>query len=125
MGSPLTPGTKLDHYEILTPLGMGLMGEVYLAQDTKLNRHIALKILPAEVCQDNQRAARFLREAQAASALNHPNICTIYEINDEGDVPFIAMEYVIGETLFEKIKGHTLDLTTTIDIALQIADALV
>ncbi len=100
------------------------MGEVYLAEDTKLHRRVALKILPAEFCQDSQRAARFLREAQAASGLNHPNICTIHEINDENEVPFIAMEYVEGETLFERIKDEGLDLAETLDIALQIADAL-
>jgi serine/threonine protein kinase/Tfp pilus assembly protein PilF len=100
------------------------MGEVFLAQDTKLNRRLALKILPAELGHDRQRIARLLREAQAASALSHPNICIIYEINDETGIPFIAMEYVEGETLAEKIKSHKFDLTETLDIALQIADAL-
>ena len=100
------------------------MGEVHLAEDTKLHRRIALKLLPTEFCQDRQRAARFLREAQAASALNHPNICTIYEINDDCNPPFIAMEYVEGETLDAKIKGHSFDLTETLDLALQISDAL-
>ena len=120
----LTTGTKLGRYEIRSKLGEGGMGEVYLAEDTKLHRAVALKILPAEFCQDSQRVARFLREAQAASALNHPNICTIHEINDDNDVPFIAMEYVEGETLYERIKDEGLDLAETLDIALQIADAL-
>jgi serine/threonine protein kinase/Tfp pilus assembly protein PilF len=117
-------GAKLGRYEIRSKIGEGGMGEVYLAEDTKLHRRVALKILPAEFSQDSQRTARFLREAQAASGLNHPNICTIHEINDENDVPFIAMEYVEGETLFEKIKDEGLDLAETLDIALQIADAL-
>src|SRR2546425_6096753 len=92
----LGAGTKLGRYEIRSKIGEGGMGDVYLAEDTKLHRRVALKILPAEFCEDSQHAARFLREAQAASALNHPNICTIHEINDEG-VPFIAMEYVAGD----------------------------
>jgi serine/threonine protein kinase/Flp pilus assembly protein TadD len=120
----LTAGTRLGRYEIRSQLGAGGMGEVYLAEDTKLHRRVALKILTAEFRQDSQRAARFLREAQAASALNHPNICTIHEINDDNDVPFIAMEYVEGETLLQSIKDEGLDLAETLEIALQIADAL-
>lgn len=100
------------------------MGEVYLAEDLKLHRRVALKILAAALCEDRHLTARFLREAQAASALNHPNICTIHEINDEGDFPFIAMEYVEGETLAVRIKQGGLDLAQTLDIVLQIADAL-
>ncbi|HEX8890505.1 MAG TPA: protein kinase [Pyrinomonadaceae bacterium] len=122
---PLSPGTHLGRYEIHSQLGAGGMGEVYLATDSKLHRRAALKILPAEFCQDHQRAARFLREAQAASALNHPNICTIYEINDDvNDTPFIAMEYVEGETLSEKIREGKFNLAETLSLALQIADAL-
>src|SRR5205823_3703000 len=120
----LSIGTKLGRYEIRAKIGAGGMGEVYLAQDTKLDRKVALKILPPEFCQDSERVARFLREAQAASALNHPNICTIHEINDDNDLPFIAMEYVEGEMLAEKIKDDRFDLAQTLDIALQIADAL-
>src|SRR3989440_3011995 len=119
----LRVGTKLGRYEIRSQIGEGGMGEVYLAEDTKLHRRVALKILPAAFSEDSQHAARFLREAQAASALNHPNICTIHEINDDG-VLFIAMEYVEGETLYERIKDDGLDLAETLDIALQIADAL-
>src|SRR6266436_2508387 len=104
----IAAGTHLGRYEIRSKLGAGGMGEVYLAKDTKLHRRVALKILPAEFVQDSQRAARFLREAQAASALNPPNICTIHEINDDNDVPFIAMEYVEGNTLYEKIKDEGL-----------------
>ena len=120
----LASGTQLGRYKIRSTIGAGGMGEVYLAEDVKLNRLIALKILPAEFCQDHQRVGRFLREAQAASALNHPNICTIHEINDDHDVPFIAMEYVEGETLAQKIKEDRLDLAQILNIALQIADAL-
>src|SRR2546429_6619467 len=116
----LGAGTKLGRYEIRSQIGVGGMGEVYLAEDTKLHRRVALKILPAEFSEDNQHAARFLREAHAESALNHPNICTIHEISDEG-VLFIAMEYVEGDTLPERIKGDGLDLAEPFDIALQIA----
>ena len=123
MNSRLAPGTKLGRYEIRSKIGEGGMGEVYLAEDTKLHRRVALKILSAEFSEDSQHAARFLREAQAASALNHPNICTIHEINDDG-VLYIAMEYVEGETLSERIKDDGLDLAETLDIAMQIADAL-
>ncbi|PYS59451.1 MAG: hypothetical protein DMF74_21300 [Acidobacteria bacterium] len=123
MNSRLAPGTKLGRYEIRSHIGAGGMGEVYLAEDTQLHRRVALKILPAEFSEDSQHAARFLREAQAASALNHPNICTIHEINDDG-VLYIAMEYVEGETLSERIKDDGLDLAETLDIAMQIADAL-
>ncbi|MGH9971798.1 MAG: protein kinase domain-containing protein [Pyrinomonadaceae bacterium] len=120
----LPPGTRVGRYEIRAQLGAGGMGEVYLAEDPKLLRQIALKILPTEFCQDSQRTARFLREAQAASALNHPNICTIYEINDDDDPPCIAMEYVEGETLAEKIKDGNFDLAETLGIALQVTGAL-
>lgn len=120
----IAAGTHLGRYEIRAQIGAGGMGEVYLAEDSKLLRQIALKILPEEFCEDSRRTARFLREAQAASALNHPNICTIYEINDDDDPPFIAMEYVEGETLAEKIKDGSFDLAEILDIALQVADAL-
>jgi TolB-like protein/Tfp pilus assembly protein PilF len=120
----LAPETKLGRYEIRSKLGAGGMGEVYLAQDTKLERTVALKILPADVAADRQRMQRFIQEAKAASGLNHPNICTIYEINDEHDVLFIAMEYIEGETISEKIEVGGFDLTETLELALQIADAL-
>ncbi|PYS75032.1 MAG: protein kinase, partial [Acidobacteria bacterium] len=120
----ITAGTRLGRYEIRSKIGEGGMGEVYLAQDTKLDRKVALKILPAEFREDSERVARFLREAQAASGLNHPNICTIHEINDESDLTFIAMEYIDGKMLAEKIKGDRFDLAQTLDIALQITDAL-
>ena len=120
----LAYGRQLSHYKIISQLGAGGMGEVYLAEDSKLNRRVALKILPAGFCRDNRRLQRFVREARAASALNHPNICTIYQINEDCSPPFIAMEYIEGETLAEKIKSKAFDLSGTLDIALQIADAL-
>lgn len=120
----ITAGTKLGRYQILAQLGAGGMGELYLAEDSKLLRQIALKVLSKEFCQDSLRIARFRREAQAASALNHPNICTIYEIHDDYDPPFIAMEYVEGGTLEEKIKDGSFDLEEIFEIALQVADAL-
>ena len=93
----------LKHYRIIAPLGAGGMGEVYLAQDTKLDRKVALKVLPAGVATNPDRMERFIREAKAAAALNHPNIAHIYEIGDSEGTPFIAMEYVDGVTLREKI----------------------
>ncbi len=114
---------SLSHYKIIKLLGEGGMGEVYLAEDTRLHRQAALKILPDYSSGNHQHIERFLREAQTASALNHPHICTIYEINDDGDTPFIAMEYVVGETLDKKIKTQ-LEPNQILDIALQVADAL-
>ena len=117
-------GRLLRHYRVICLLGDGGMGQVYLAEDARLGRKVALKLLPPQFTADAERVRRFTREARAASALNHPNICTIYEIDDEHSPPFIAMEYVEGETLSETIKGGRLDLTETLPLALQIADAL-
>ncbi len=97
-------GTKLGHYEILSALGAGGMGEVYLAEDTKLDRRVALKILPETLAQDNERMRRFVREAKSTSALNHPNIITIYEIGESDNKHFIASEYIEGETLHSRLK---------------------
>ncbi|TDI36828.1 MAG: serine/threonine protein kinase, partial [Acidobacteria bacterium] len=96
---PLTSGTKLRQYEIVQPIGAGAMGEVYLARDQKLGRQVAIKILPPEMAADAERLRRFEQEARAASALNHPNIVTIYEIGEHEGTPYIAMEYVEGDTL--------------------------
>jgi predicted ATPase len=120
----LTAGSKLSRYEIRRQLGSGGMGDVYLAEDPKLLRQIALKVLPAEFSQDSRQSERFLREAQAASTLNHPNICTIYEINDDHKPPFIVMEYVEGETIAEKLKSGRLEVADVLKIALQVAGAL-
>jgi len=114
-------GQKLTHYEILQKIGAGGMGEVYLARDTKLNRNVALKVYLSADRKSNQR---LLREAQAAANLNHPNICPIHEISATEEFSFIVMQYVEGETLAAKIKSGNLDLKTSVNIAIQIADAL-
>src|SRR6478736_423898 len=100
----LSPGTKLGRYEIRSQLGAGGMGEVYLAEDSRLDRKVALKILPDEVASDPERMKRFVQEAKAASGLNHPNIITIYEIDQTGSTPFIAAEFIEGLTLRERMK---------------------
>src|SRR3989441_8586125 len=99
----LAAGTKLGRYEIRSKIGAGGMGEVYLAEDTRLHRKVALKVLPAEVASNQDRMRRFNQEATAAAALNHPNIAHIYEIGDSQGTHFIAMEFIDGETLREKI----------------------
>src|SRR5215475_3835312 len=102
----LTANATISHYRILSRIGAGGMGEVYLAQDTKLGRNVALKILPAEVAANPERIRRFVQEAKAAAALNHPNIAHIYEIGDAGGVNFIAMEFIDGQTLRQYIHGE-------------------
>src|SRR5436189_3791085 len=97
-------GTKLGRYEIRSKLGEGGMGEVYLAQDIKLDRKVALKILPSELAANRDRMRRFVQEAKAASALNHPNIITIYEIDESGATHFIATEFIEGETLRDRLR---------------------
>src|SRR5262245_33601180 len=122
MGLP--PGSRLGSYEILSLLGAGGMGEVYRARDTRLGREVAIKILPADRLADESRRLRFVREAQAASALNHPHIVTIYEIESHGPIDFIVMEYVRGASLDATIPRQGLRLGELLRIAIPVADAL-
>jgi len=117
-------GQKLGNYKILSLLGVGGMGEVYLAEDTKLDRKVALKLLPAEVTQDTGRLRRFVQEARAASALNHPNIITIHEVGEVDGMRFIVTEFIDGQTLRRRMAGGRLKAPAALDIATQIASAL-
>lgn len=117
-------GEKLSQYTIISAIGSGGMGRVYLAEDTKLGRRIALKFLAPEFASNREHLDRFIREARASSALNHPNICTIHEINDEADPPYIAMEFVEGETVAEMIRRRRRNVQQAVEIAIQTAEAL-
>src|SRR5438876_6403884 len=124
MNETLPVNSNISHYRILSKLGAGGMGEVYLAQDTQLGRHVAIKLLPPETVSDEHARKRLVREACAVAPLDHPNICSVYEVGEADGRSFIAMQYVEGETLDLRLKRKPLALKESITLASQIADAL-
>src|SRR5205814_492855 len=124
MAELLSSGTKLGRYEIRSKIGEGGMGEVYLAEDTRLHRKVALKTLPGELNADQDQISRFEQEATAAAALNHPNIAHVYEISEQDHVNFIAMEFIDGQTLRERMRAAPMKFSEVLDVSAQIAGAL-
>src|SRR5581483_2119859 len=120
----LPPGTLIGHYEVISAIGAGGMGEVYLTEDTRLRRKVALKVLLPELTKNEDRVRRFQQEARAASALNHPNIITIYEVGQADDLHYIATEFITGLTLRKYIAQDRISFNDVLEIGLQIANAL-
>src|ERR1700687_3209565 len=120
----LTSGTKLGPYEIQSPLGAGGMGEVYRARDSRLDREVAIKVLPTHLSQNPDLRARFEREAKAISGLQHPNICVLYDVGRQEDVDFLVMEYLEGETLATRLARKPLTPEEILRIEIEVADAL-
>src|ERR1700687_588430 len=121
---PLAVGTRLGPYEILAPIGAGGMGEGYRAKDTRLDRTVAIKVLPEHLSSKPQLRERFEREARAVSSLNHPHICTLHDVGQQDGVDFLVMEYLEGETLAHRLKKGALPLDQTLRFAIEIASAL-
>lgn len=124
MSEPLGINSTISHYHILSRIGAGGMGEVYLTEDTKLGRQVALKVLPPDLTDNPESLLRFEREARAASALTHPNILTIYEIGEADGAHFIATEFIEGESLRQRIRRGPMELPEVLDVGIQIASAL-
>ena len=121
---PLQPGTTLGPYEILSPIGAGGMGEVYKATDTRLDRTVAIKVLPEHVAADPDLKQRFEREAKTISSLNHPHICTLHDVGEHEGTAFLVMEHLEGDTLAQRLEKGALPLDQALKIAIEIADAL-
>src|SRR5215471_8585213 len=121
---PVTPGTRLGPYEIVGPLGSGGMGEVYRARDSRLDRSVAVKILPEHLAADPAFKMRFEREARAVSALSHPHICILHDIGEQGGIHFLVMEHLEGETLAARLSRGPIPLEETLRIAIQVCEAL-
>ncbi len=117
-------GQTLSHYKIIQKLGQGGQGEVYLAEDSRLDRKVALKILPQHLSERADLRERFEREARAVSSLNHPHICTLYDIGEQDDIHYLVMEHLEGETLAARLEKGALPLEQTLQYAIQVADAL-